>query len=71
MDTYRVGAYDQLKSLGRILNVPVKAVDKDNSLLTVLASLKQFELILIDTAGFRHGDPILKKQLMELEKLVS
>jgi len=67
MDTYRVGAYDQLKSLGRILNVPVKAVDKDNSLLTVLASLKQFELILIDTAGFRHGDPILKKQLMELD----
>lgn len=67
MDTYRVGAYDQLKSLGRILNVPVKAVDKDNSLLTVLASLKQFELILIDTAGFRHGDPILKQQLMELD----
>lgn len=67
MDTYRVGAYDQLKSLGRILNVPVKAVDKDNSLLTVLASLKQFELILIDTAGFRHGDPILKQQLLELD----
>lgn len=71
MDTYRVGAYDQLKSLGRILNVPVKAVDKDNSLLTVLASLKQFELILIDTAGFRHGDPILKKQLMELDTCFS
>lgn len=67
MDTYRVGAYDQLKSLGRILNVPVKAVDKDNSLLTILARLKQFELILIDTAGFRHGDPILKQQLMELD----
>ena len=66
-DTYRVGAYDQLKSLGRILNVPVKAVDKSNSLLTVLASLKQFELILIDTAGFRHGDPILKAQLTELD----
>lgn len=66
-DTYRVGAFDQLKSLGRILNVPVRAVDKNNSLLTVLAGLKQFELILIDTAGFRHGDPILKAQLAQLD----
>lgn len=66
-DTYRVGAYEQLKSLGKILNVPVKAVDQQNSLLTVVSSLKQFELILIDTAGFRHGDPLLKSQLAQLD----
>lgn len=66
-DTYRVGAYDQLRSLGRILNVPVRANDADNSLLTVLASLRQFPLILIDTAGFRHGDPLLKDQLRKLD----
>ena len=66
-DTYRVGAYEQLKSLGKILNVPVKAVDPQNSLLTVISSLKQFELILIDTAGFRHGDPLLKSQLAQLD----
>lgn len=66
-DTYRVGAYDQLRSLGRILNVPVRAVDAEHSLLRVLASLKQFPLILIDTAGFRHGDPLLKEQLRKLD----
>lgn len=66
-DTYRVGAYDQLRSLGRILNVPVRAVDGENSLITVLAKLKQFPLILIDTAGFRHGDPLLKDQLRKLD----
>lgn len=66
-DTYRVGAFDQLRTMGRILNVPVKVVDKDNSLLTVLSSLRQFPLILIDTAGFRLGDPLLKAQLEQLE----
>lgn len=66
-DSYRVGAYEQLRSMGRILNVPVKAVDAQNSLVTVLASLKQFPLILIDTAGFRHGDPLLKAQLKSLD----
>ncbi|SMF36580.1 flagellar biosynthesis protein FlhF [Alteromonadaceae bacterium Bs31] len=66
-DTYRVGAYDQLRSLGRILNVPVRAVDSENSLITVLAKLRQFPLILIDTAGFRHGDPLLKDQLRKLD----
>jgi len=66
-DTYRVGAYDQLRSLGRILNVPVRAVDAENSLITVLARLKSFPLVLIDTAGFRHGDPLLKDQLRKLD----
>jgi len=31
-DTYRVGAHDQLRSLGRILNVPVRVVDRERSL---------------------------------------
>lgn len=61
-DTYRVGAHDQLRSLGRILNVPVRVVDKERSLASVVASLKGYPLILIDTAGFRQGDPLLKEQ---------
>lgn len=65
-DTYRVGAHDQLRSLGRILNVPVRVVDKERSLPSVVASLKAFPLILIDTAGFRQGDPLLKEQEAQL-----
>ena len=61
-DTYRVGAHDQLRSLGRILNVPVRVVDQERSLPTVVAGLKNYPLILIDTAGFRQGDPLLKEQ---------
>ena len=66
-DTYRVGAYDQLRSIGRILNVPVKAVDGENSLLTLLAKMRNYPLILIDTAGFRYGDPMLKNQLNQID----
>ena len=66
-DTYRVGAHDQLRSLGRILNVPVRVVDKERSLPSVVASLKAFPLILIDTAGFRQGDPLLREQEAQLQ----
>lgn len=65
-DTYRIAAHDQLRSLARILRVPVRVVDEANPLDTVLRSLRHCSLVLIDTAGFRHGDPHLKAQLQAL-----
>jgi flagellar biosynthesis protein FlhF len=68
-DTYRIAAHDQLRSLGRILNVQVKVVDDSEDLPSVLRSLKGCELVLVDTAGLRHGDPLLKQQLEVLNQL--
>ncbi|RYY76060.1 MAG: flagellar biosynthesis protein FlhF [Gammaproteobacteria bacterium] len=65
-DTYRIAAHDQLRSLARILRVPVRVVDESNSLDSLLKSLRHCSLVLIDTAGFRHGDPQLKAQLKSL-----
>ena len=65
-DTYRIAAHDQLRSLARILRVPVRVVDEANPLDTVLRGLRHCSLVLIDTAGFRHGDPHLKAQLKAL-----
>jgi len=65
-DTYRIAAHDQLRSLARILRVPVRVVDESNSLESLLKSLRHCSLVLIDTAGFRHGDPQLKAQLKSL-----
>jgi flagellar biosynthesis protein FlhF len=65
-DTYRIAAHDQLRSLARILRVPVRVVDETNPLDSVLRSLRHCSLVLIDTAGFRHGDPHLKAQLRTL-----
>jgi len=65
-DTYRIAAHDQLRSLARILRVPVRVVDESNSLESLLRNLRHCSLVLIDTAGFRHGDPHLKAQLKAL-----
>lgn len=66
-DTYRVGAHDQLKALGRILQVPVRSIEGEHQLEAVLTSLRQYPLVLIDTAGFRQGDA---KQIQQ-EKLLA
>ncbi|MAZ88218.1 MAG: flagellar biosynthesis protein FlhF [Cellvibrionaceae bacterium] len=65
-DTYRIAAHDQLRALGRILNVQVKVVDDNQDLPAVLRSLKGCPLVLIDSAGFRLGDSQLKEQLSAL-----
>ncbi|NHN39411.1 flagellar biosynthesis protein FlhF [Pseudomaricurvus alcaniphilus] len=62
-DTYRIAAHDQLRSLGRILNVQVKVVDDNQDLPYVLRTLRGCPLVLVDTAGFRQGDGQLKEQL--------
>lgn len=62
-DTLRIAAHEQLRTLGRILNVPVKIVDKNNSLERVLYSLRHKSLVLIDTAGLNRQDSRLQRQL--------
>ncbi|NIB43190.1 flagellar biosynthesis protein FlhF [Pseudomaricurvus alkylphenolicus] len=65
-DTFRIAAHDQLRALGRILNVQVKVVDDNQDLPAILRSLKGCPLVLIDTAGFRQGDVQLREQLQAL-----
>lgn len=66
-DCYRVAAYEQLRTFGRILGVPVRVVDEKNSLDSTLKSLKSKALVLIDTAGLSAQDPNMQEQLALLE----
>src|SRR3990167_5683179 len=66
MDSYRIGAQEQLKTLGRILNVPVTLVDPGQSLTQALAPLARKRVVLIDTAGLPANDPALRMQLETL-----
>ncbi|GAA6130611.1 flagellar biosynthesis protein FlhF [Halopseudomonas sabulinigri] len=66
MDTYRIGAHEQLRTLGRILDVPVRVVDEQNSLEDVLADFSGKRLVLVDTAGLQANDPYLRGQLSAL-----
>ena len=68
-DTYRIAAHEQLRTIGRILNVPVKVVDKKNPLDRVLYALRHKQLVLIDTAGLNKQDERLAKQTQSLNEL--
>ncbi|WP_341523225.1 flagellar biosynthesis protein FlhF [Pseudomonas sp. G.S.17] len=66
MDSFRIGAQEQLKTLGRILNVPVTHVDPGQSLAQALEPLLRKRVVLIDTAGLQASDPALRMQLESL-----
>jgi flagellar biosynthesis protein FlhF len=66
MDSFRIGAQEQIKTLGRILNVPVTQVDPGQSLAQALAPLARKKVVLIDTAGLPGNDPALRLQLESL-----
>jgi len=66
MDSYRIGAQEQLRTLGRILNVSVTHVDPGQSLAQALEPLLRKRVVLIDTAGLQASDPALRMQLESL-----
>ena len=66
MDSYRIGAQEQLKTLGRILNIPVSYVGDGQTLASVLQPLAHKRVVLIDTAGLTASDPALGLQLDSL-----
>ena len=66
MDSYRIGAQEQLRTLGRILGVSVTHVDPGESLAQALEPLLRKRVVLIDTAGLQASDPALRMQLETL-----
>ena len=66
MDSFRIGAQEQLKTLGRILNVPVTHVAPGQSLGQTLEPLVRKRVVLVDTAGLQASDPALRLQLESL-----
>ncbi|TXR39326.1 flagellar biosynthesis protein FlhF [Ectopseudomonas mendocina] len=66
MDSFRIGAHEQLKTLGRILGVSVTQIDPGQSLLQAMAPLSKKRVVLVDTAGLPGSDPALRLQLESL-----
>ncbi|NVJ60319.1 MAG: flagellar biosynthesis protein FlhF [Gammaproteobacteria bacterium] len=64
-DNFRVAAHEQLRTYGRILQVPVRAVDDEKSFREALYHFSDKKLVLIDTAGMSHHDERMA-QLMEV-----
>jgi len=65
-DCYRIGAYDQLMTFGRILGIPVQVATSSEELRTTLLGLSDKRLVLVDTAGMSQRDLRLHDQLASL-----
>jgi len=61
-DTYRIGAYDQLRIYGKLLGITVQTVHETDDLRLALTSLKHKHLVLIDTVGMSQRDSRVAEQ---------
>lgn len=62
-DDYRVGAHEQLRTYGRLLDIPVRSASNAEELRSQLRDVADKELVFIDTAGISQRDIRLSEQL--------
>lgn len=67
IDTYRIGAVDQLKTYAEIMNLPFKVVNTIKEMEEAVESLSHCDVILIDTTGRSSKNTM---QLSELRAYV-
>jgi flagellar biosynthesis protein FlhF len=65
-DSIRIGAQEQIHTLGRLLGVPAYALESPQELPGVLDHLCNRRLVLIDTAGLSQRDPRVASELATL-----
>jgi flagellar biosynthesis protein FlhF len=65
-DSMRIGAHEQIHTLGRLLGMPAYAVDGAAELPELLDHLAGKRLVLVDTAGYSQRDPRLAQELATL-----
>jgi len=65
-DNYRVGAHEQLRTYGRLLDIPLRSASAKEELQTQLDDLVDKDLVLIDTAGMSQRDLRISEQLAVL-----
>ena len=67
-DTYRIAAVEQLNTYAAIIDCPVDVVYGPDELKDSLESFKNYDLVLVDTAGRSHKS---KEQMDELRELIN
>lgn len=67
VDTYRIGAVEQLSTYADIMNIPFKAVISAKDMENALESMKECDMVLIDTTGRSSKNPM---QIGELNTFI-
>jgi flagellar biosynthesis protein FlhF len=68
LDNYRIGAYEQIATYGKIIGCSVKQAKNSNELSDLLYQFRNKRLVLVDTAGFSQKDARLIKQLETMKQ---
>lgn len=66
-DTYRIAAVDQLKTYANILGIPLEVVYTAEEMDKVMDQLKEYDLVLVDTAGRSHQN---QEQIQDMKELL-
>lgn len=66
VDTFRIGAVEQLRTYAKIINVPLNVVSTKVEMNQSINQLSDFDVILIDTGGRSQRD---EAQMFELHEL--
>lgn len=62
-DTYRIAAAEQLRTYASILNVPFRVIYSTEEMEQALADFKEFDFIMVDTAGHSHQNEDQKEAM--------
>jgi len=63
IDTYRIAAIEQLRTYAQIINVPLEVASSPEQMGDVVASMRDRDVILVDTAGRSQRDAVKIKDL--------
>lgn len=66
-DTYRIAAVEQLRTYANILGVPIQVVYTVEEMNNAIEGFKEYDLILVDTAGRSHKN---KEQCEEIRHMI-
>ena len=67
-DTYRIGAIEQLRTFAAIANIPMEVVYKPADMRSALVSLRDRDVIFVDTVGRSQR---MKKEMSELSQFIT
>lgn len=67
LDTYRIAAVEQLRTYANILNIPLRVVYSNSELEEVREEFKDYDLVLVDTAGRSHKN---EEQIADIKEMI-
>lgn len=62
-DTYRIAAAEQLRTYANILEVPFRVIYTEEEIVQALSDFKEYDFILVDTAGHSHHNESQKEAM--------